>query len=179
MICGTNAGYAKHYANKERACEACIQANKAYRKAWREKNKSSVLESRRKYREYNRDQINAKSREWARNNPELAKQLIKNWRETNLDKERSYKRKSQRKRRSAYSEEYLESDVLSMYGSICYLCNKEIDLSLPRHIGDAGWENSLHIDHVMPLSKGGTDTIDNVRPTHARCNLIKSDSIIQ
>jgi len=31
----------------------------------------------------------------------------------------------------------------------------------------------LHIDHVMPLSKGGPDTLENVRPAHGSCNVKK------
>ena len=177
-ICGTNAGYAKHYANREMACDACIQANKAYKKAWREKNKSSILESRRKYRESNKDAINARSLEWRNANRELANQMTKDWQKANLDKQKSYKRKSQRKRRSVYSEDYLESDVLSLYGSICYICNKEIDFLASRQVGSEGWQNALHIDHVMPLSKGGSDTLDNVRPVHGLCNIVKNDKIL-
>jgi 5-methylcytosine-specific restriction endonuclease McrA len=36
---------------------------------------------------------------------------------------------------------------------------------------------NLHIDHVIPISKGGTDTLDNVRPSHAKCNLSKGNKI--
>lgn len=178
IICGTNAGYSKHYANKENACDACVEANKAYRKAWREKNKSSILESRRKYRESNKDAINAKSLEWRNANKELANKMTREWQLANVDKHREYKRKSQRKRRSVYSEDYTESDVLSLYSSICYICNKEIDLLASRSVGSEGWQNALHIDHVIPLSKDGADTLDNVRPTHGLCNIIKHDKLL-
>ncbi|MFE4367961.1 MULTISPECIES: HNH endonuclease [unclassified Streptomyces] len=30
-----------------------------------------------------------------------------------------------------------------------------------------------HLDHVVPLSKGGTDTADNMVPACAKCNLSK------
>ena len=90
IICGTNAGYSKHYANKENACDACVEANKAYRKAWREKNKSSILESRRKYRESNKDAINAKSLEWRNANKELANKMTREWQLANVDKHREY-----------------------------------------------------------------------------------------
>lgn len=29
---------------------------------------------------------------------------------------------------------------------------------------------ALHVDHVVPYSAGGTDTLDNAAPTHALCN---------
>jgi len=31
----------------------------------------------------------------------------------------------------------------------------------------------LHIDHLVPLAKGGSDTLENVRPAHGICNLRK------
>jgi len=35
-----------------------------------------------------------------------------------------------------------------------------------------------HLDHVIPLSKGGTHTWGNVQTSHARCNLKKRDKIL-
>src|ERR1039458_4296540 len=31
------------------------------------------------------------------------------------------------------------------------------------------------VDHVVPLSRGGTDLRSNVAPAHLRCNLVKKD----
>jgi 5-methylcytosine-specific restriction endonuclease McrA len=63
--------------------------------------------------------------------------------------------------------------VLELYGTKCHICEKEIDLNASRQVGKPGWENGLHIDHVIPLSKGGNDTIENVRPSHGQCNIVK------
>ena len=38
-----------------------------------------------------------------------------------------------------------------------------------------GWQRGLHLDHVVPLSKGGSDLIANVKPSHAQCNLKKNN----
>jgi 5-methylcytosine-specific restriction endonuclease McrA len=46
-------------------------------------------------------------------------------------------------------------------------------MSAPRKVGQDGWEHGLHIDHVYPLSKGGLDTLENVRPAHGKCNIVK------
>lgn len=35
----------------------------------------------------------------------------------------------------------------------------------------------LHIDHIIPWSKGGETTIDNLQTLCSRCNLGKSDSL--
>ena len=68
---------------------------------------------------------------------------------------------------------YSDKDVLDTYGIDCHICNTPIDLSAPRQVGSPGWEKGLHIDHVYPLSKGGLDTLENVRPSHGQCNIIK------
>jgi len=68
---------------------------------------------------------------------------------------------------------YSDKDVLETYGTTCHICQTEIDLSAPRQVGKPGWEKALHIDHVYPLSKGGPDTLENVRPSHGRCNIVK------
>jgi 5-methylcytosine-specific restriction endonuclease McrA len=63
--------------------------------------------------------------------------------------------------------------VLETYGATCYLCEQPIDLNAPRQVGRPGWELGLHIDHVVPISRGGSDTLENVKPTHAYCNQTK------
>ena len=55
-----------------------------------------------------------------------------------------------------------------MQSGNCYICEDPIDLEI--HQG------KLHIDHIIPLSKDGTDTENNYALTHATCNLKKSDA---
>ena len=73
---------------------------------------------------------------------------------------------------------YSELQVIQTYGGNCHICNSPIDFTAPRKVGVAGWEKGLHIDHVYPLSKGGLDTLENVRPSHGQCNVIKSATLI-
>jgi 5-methylcytosine-specific restriction endonuclease McrA len=75
------------------------------------------------------------------------------------------------------TEWYSPMQIVELYGENCHLCNEPIDLDAPRQVGKLGWEKSLHIDHVIPLSKGGHDLIENVRPAHGYCNNIKSDTL--
>jgi 5-methylcytosine-specific restriction endonuclease McrA len=82
-------------------------------------------------------------------------------------------RRKARKKRNRVGPYTLEQ-VLELYGTNCYICSKPIDFNAPRVCGKPGWENGLHLDHVIDIQYGGADAIDNVKPTHALCNLKKN-----
>jgi 5-methylcytosine-specific restriction endonuclease McrA len=90
-----------------------------------------------------------------------------------LEVVRERERAKNRRRRAGISSPYNELQVIATYGPRCYICGLDIDFMAPRKCGVKGWENGLHIDHVIPLSKDGEDSLENVRPTHAICNLTK------
>ena len=69
---------------------------------------------------------------------------------------------------------YSMLEILLAHGTKCHLCGKDIDFAAPRRVGYRGWENALHLDHVLPLSKGGSDELENVKPSHGYCNIKKS-----
>jgi 5-methylcytosine-specific restriction endonuclease McrA len=64
--------------------------------------------------------------------------------------------------------------ILETYGFICYLCNDPIDMKLPRTS-----KRGATVDHIIPLSRGGSDELDNLRLTHWSCNMKKSDKLIE
>lgn len=87
-----------------------------------------------------------------------------------------HSRNHRAKMKTADIGEYLsEMIILRAHGLACHICNGEIDFTAPRHQGNPGWEYSLHFDHVIPLSKGGTHTIRNVKPAHGICNSMKGN----
>jgi len=96
----------------------------------------------------------------------------------NIDKVRERERQKNRRRKAALSKPYNELQVIATYGGDCYLCGLGIDFLATRKCGNEGWESGFHVDHLIPLSKGGEDTLENVRPAHAVCNLQKANSLI-
>jgi len=62
--------------------------------------------------------------------------------------------------------------VLNRDGWICYLCSRPI----PRELR---WPHPLSgtIDHVIPVSAGGSDREDNLRAAHWGCNEAKGDQL--
>lgn len=62
--------------------------------------------------------------------------------------------------------------VLSRDMWICHLCDGEIP-------ADAQWPHPLSasMDHVIPLSKGGAHTYENIKSSHLTCNISKGARI--
>ena len=52
-------------------------------------------------------------------------------------------------------------------GAKCKICGQSLGC----------YEEHLHIDHVIPVSKGGTNSIDNLQVVHKACNLMKYNNI--
>lgn len=64
--------------------------------------------------------------------------------------------------------------LVAVYGAVCYLCSEPIDLTVPRTSA-----MGATVDHIMPLSKGGTDDFENLQLAHWVCNNRKSDKLIE
>jgi 5-methylcytosine-specific restriction endonuclease McrA len=63
-------------------------------------------------------------------------------------------------------------EVVRVHGQNCSICGELIDLTLKRTSS-----RGLTVDHWIPLSKGGSDDISNLRPAHWSCNRKKSDKL--
>lgn len=128
-------------------------------KNWREKNPEKVLTYNDRYRESKRE-------------------TNKVWHLKNKDKNAAYLRARRARVRGSEFELFTETDLINKYGSFCHICYNEIDLNAPRRIGAFGWQMGLHVEHLIPVSKGGGTTLENTRPSHGICNLRKGASEI-
>jgi len=147
-----------HAGRKDKLDTSCKVCSRAAKKEWFNNNKE-VKAARDKARyEKKKDSILAKNKIYYQNNK---------------DKHREKSRKQKAKRKSVYSEPWKESEVLSIHGTICYLCNSPIDMLAPRQTGKPGWQKGLHMDHVVAQGNNGPDILNNIRPSHGLCNLTK------
>ena len=144
--------YDKEYYMKNKKRKKIVQ------KSWNEKNKERIKEYLKTYNIENKDRLRILKREYAKIRPDI---------------NRAKNRRKRAKIRKNGFEKYTESQVIELYGTKCYLCLGEIDFMASRQAGVGSWEKALHIDHIVALSRGGSDTLDNVRPSHAQCNLKK------
>lgn len=58
-------------------------------------------------------------------------------------------------------------------GGVCHICGKQVNMNTNTNDDEYG-----SIDHLIPLSKGGTHTWGNVSLAHRRCNTIKSNRVM-
>lgn len=80
-------------------------------------------------------------------------------------------RRSAEARGAERGERFTLEDVCARDGWVCGLCIGPID---PAIRGDRYLEGT--VDHIVPISAGGTHTMDNVQPAHWTCNAAKRNS---
>lgn len=152
-------------------------------KSWRDVNKDKLNQTRKdiraanpdKYRKQgrefyakNREQIVNTTRQKRANNPSKHRQWNSRWNKQNPDK-----RKVQSQRRRAFinnvtgdhtSQEW--EQVKAQYNYTCLRCYRIEP------------EIKLTVDHIIPLSLGGSNSIDNLQPLCIQCNSGKKDKAI-
>jgi 5-methylcytosine-specific restriction endonuclease McrA len=134
----------------------------------------------RQYDKNNRELRKQKAREYRLNNPLAARGAVQRWHQknritdpeavrikarayakANRDKIRIVEKRVREKRRGAgglSTREQVEARI-AYYGDVCAYCGGPFE----------------HLDHVIPLSRGGTGWPANLRPACKACNLSKHD----
>lgn len=130
-------------------------------------------ERKKKYWIANRENLLSYQKKYRKNNPAKFRAKQKRYWARNPEKAQEFNRKRRARVNDVEHLPYSKDQVLEKYGTDCHICGTPIDLNAPRKAGKKGWEHGLHLDHLIPISKGGPDTIDNVRPAHGLCNLSK------
>jgi len=103
--------------------------------------------------------------------PEARYEMKKAEQQRNSHIYRQATRKVLARKRGVFHEDWTEKQLIETYGTYCYICNKAIDINAPRT--GIGSEYSFWPDHIIPTSRGGENTIRNVRPCHRKCNQSK------
>jgi len=153
----------------------------ALAKAWAERNAEHVKEMRDLYHEANRERRNAQIAEWARKNPERMRRLHRDWYRRNKgrcrknaaawsaahpEERESYKR-NRRARERGNGGSHTGADVRAQYGrqhGRCYWCGEKVG-------------RSYHVDHVVPVARGGSNGPENLVISCAHCNQSKNASL--
>ncbi len=175
---------------------ACKSCTKKYRRAYYEANRERVLETNRRWRKKNKDrirEINRKyqaehreqyreyqrqwywrnpergrksAKKWRQNNPEKRRVTIRRWHEQNPERNRFYAHRRIARKNNAIGSHTVD-DIKQQYKKQegkCYWCNTAV-------------ADTYHIDHVIPLSRGGSNSPDNLVISCPTCNLSKGSKL--
>lgn len=85
---------------------------------------------------------------------------------------RAYDSKRNMMKKGRPAESIWKNKVFALDGWRCHMCNKKVQKK------NIYADNAAELDHIIPISKGGLHTYDNVQTLCRSCNQKKSDSII-
>jgi 5-methylcytosine-specific restriction endonuclease McrA len=139
---------------------------RAIEKQWRtdnpEKAHAKAARSLKKWRAANPEKARTAARRQRAANPEARRAAEKRWRDANPFKvaAKFARRKALHARASGSFTDEQAAARVAFYGGICAYCRTR-----PHE----------HLDHVIPLSKGGTNWPANIRPACEWCNSSKGN----
>ena len=151
---------------------------KEYFAEYRLKNKEQSAEYQAKYRKANAEKIKATIMKWAKENPHKRRAAVAKWRASNIEQAREYGRRylarnhekhriKQQNRRALKTMNggVLSKDIsqrlLKLQRGKCACCGLPLG-------------NDYHLDHILPLALGGSNTDDNIQLLRSLCNMQKS-----
>lgn len=100
----------------------------------------------------------AQSRLRYERNPERHKAITEAWRQRNPERVRDVREARRARERNAFVEDVDRCLVWLAFSGECGICGQAVPLE------------AMHLDHVVPLSKGGKHSYSNVQPAHETCN---------
>ncbi len=126
---------------------------------WYEANKEYAKQYARTYREANKDWLYSLNAERARH-----------WKEANPERVRLLARQYSSRRRARLQDATMGTvsyrAILERDGHVCHICGLDVAT------------DDVHFDHVIPLSKGGAHSMENIKVSHSKCNLRKAARLI-
>ncbi len=152
------AKYNADPVNKERKRE--------WAKKYREANKERDREYRKENHERTREQKRAYQQQRYARDRQRVLSIARAWKQANPHKLREYTRRRAAVKRHAtvgivdYDAIWLASDGL------CGICREAIRVY-----------DEIHFDHVVPLSRGGAHSTENIQVSHASCNMKKGAKV--
>ena len=176
--CTLGVGGESHRVHGERQCDACYEGTQKRKRKYVQDNFEIIKAKKHDYRESNKEAIKSYTSEYQQKNAEKIRIRKSEYQKANPELIVEISQRRRAKTSLAPNDGHTIQDILELYGTDCHVCGEAADLSAPRSTQRKGWQRGLHVDHLIPLSRGGTNLLGNVRPSHALCNLLKHVDII-
>jgi 5-methylcytosine-specific restriction endonuclease McrA len=154
--------FAKWYRENSEKVKVC-QAR------WRKENPEKVSTGHARWRKENPEKISECYAKWHKENPEKKRTSDAKWKRANADRIQVYgaKRRATKYGNTPISELLTSTEWLAILAEAsghCHYCGKEATLTL---------------DHVIPVSKGGRHSKDNVVAACGHCNYSKGNKTLE
>lgn len=141
---------------------ANVEAERARSREWAAANREKKAEADRAYREANKERIRARDRAYYAANKDRAKE----YRRKNADRIRLHVRRRRALQGNAEGS-HTDRDVKRQHSAQkgrCYWCGKKVG-------------KVYHVDHIVPLSRGGSDSPENLVIACPHCNVSKRNRL--
>jgi 5-methylcytosine-specific restriction endonuclease McrA len=159
-------------------CRACI---KTYNRGHHAANPEPTRARAKQYQLDNPEVHRESSRNYYARNRDKAAAAVASWKANNAERHRANQSRAQQRRRALQegatrTVEWTADEVLERDGWRCEVpvcrCPEGREIR-----ADAPYRSQWHatIDHIVPLSRGGSDDPDNLRAAHHSCNASKGD----
>jgi len=163
--CGQTKSFSDFYNRtkaKDGLMSECITCNRTTSQNYRLKNLSKIAETKKAWGQGNRDWNAPKEKLYRAANKEKITAYQKKWARENADSV-SLTRQIRRARKLRNGVFLVtRKELKRLYANPCAYCGAP----------------SKHIDHVIPISRGGTHSIGNLVGACAPCNLVKGKKFI-
>lgn len=147
-------------------CKPCTRAYFA-------ENSEEHYERVRRWQKANPEKVRENSRRWAKANPDKVRERSRRWYKANPDKARAKEHRRRARKANAFTVPHTHEDLiiftrdyLGLDPEKCWYC-----------LLDGRDSPAEHVDHLIPLAKGGSETVWNKRFACAKCNLSKRDKV--
>ena len=120
-----------------------------------------------------KDALSCYMRYYYKKNTKKIRERVRSWREKNKLLVRQYRKKYKNNKRGSGNitiiqiKELYNKNIIYNGSLTCGICGFEIKY------GDE------HLDHKIPLSRGGSHSMENIWLVHSKCNLSKSNKTVE
>lgn len=153
------------YINHKCRCSDCTNAASSYSSNWNKNNLDSAHAAQKKWRDANPEKVAEKRKRYRAAHPEKQAEQNRIWKEKNpesyLANKQKYRARKVNANHGCVNGERIK-EIIEFQNSSCSYCGSVYE----------------HIDHIIPLSRGGLHCISNLTLACAKCNMSKSSKLV-